>query len=655
MPDAPGRLRRRIARFGPFEADFRTHELRKHGRRIRLPHMPFQVLAALLEEPGEMVDRDGLRHRLWPDGTFVDFDNNLNSAVTRLRQALGDSAATPVYIETLPKLGYRFLAQVEFEETQDPATAPTPGPPVAPSALSVPTPSSDPPRLAAGPRGARAAGPRPLVRVAAAASAVVTMGLAAIWLWPAAAPAVQPSGDARVMLAVRPFQNLSGVAEQDYLSHGFTEELITELARLDPTRLGVVARTTSFKFESSRRSIADIARELGVQYLLEGSVRSDGARLRIAVQLIETAGQSHVWANTFDRDRSDLFAVEGEVAHAVAAAVKLAVVPDGSTSTSASFPVSADAREALLQARFHLSKATADGVERAITAFTRAIDLEPDYALAHAGLARALVFGTRTEPRIALGRARVAAQRAVQIDPALPEGHLAAALVRLYADRDLRGAIQAFEGALVRDAGNADVHFYYAQALAASGRFDDALVAARRALTLDPFSPLVHHYIGRILIFARKPAEAAAHLRQTLDLDPLYQWGILFLAVALEESGDTAGAVAARQRYWAVAGVAPERIARLGEVFQNGGYDAVRREWIAWTEGIVKERGFVTSTELALLHAALGEKDASLRWLTRAWEQQTRDLIYVRVYPEFSILKGDPRFEALLSQILPVD
>jgi len=668
MPDASSRLPRRGARFGPFEADFRTHELRKFDRRIRLPHMPFEVLAALLETPGELVSREELQRRLWSDGTFVDFDNNLNSAVTRLRQALGDAASAPVYIETLPKLGYRFVAAVEFEEPEDPllTRAAAPASAAGPATEAVHTPAMAPARASPpAPAALETAEPAALVtwpprparhgwlgRVVAAGFAIIALGLASAWIWPALAPAPPEPSRSRVMLAVLPFQNLSGVEEQDYLSHGFTEELITELARLDPARLGVVARTTSFKFQGAQKSVAEIARELGVQYVLEGSVRSDGTRLRIAVQLIEAAGQSHVWATSYERDPRDLFVVEQEVARAVAASVKLAVVPVAAEHPRVSeTAVAPAAREALLQARFHLSKASNDGVERAIEAFTRAIEIQPDYALAHAGVSRAYIFATRTEPRVALARARTSAERALQIDPALPEGHLAAALARLYADRDLPGAIRAFELALVRDAGNADVHFYYSQALAASGRFEEALAAARRALALDPFSPLVHHYIGRILIFAGRPADAAAHLRQTLDLDPLYQWANLFLAVALEESGDTTGAVAARQRYWSLSGVPPERIARLGAAFETGGYDAVRREWIAWVEDRVRAQGFVTSTELALLHAALGDKDASIRWLTQAWEQQTRDLIYVRVYPEFKILQGDPRFEKLEKQI----
>ena len=230
-------------------------------------------------------------------------------------------------------------------------------------------------------------------------------------------------------------------------------------------------------------------------------------------------------------------------------------------------------------------------------------------------------------------------------------------MVRLYHDRDLPGAEREFQRAVALDAGNADAHFYYSHLLTASGRFDEALAAVGRAEALDPQSLLVVHYRGRILLFARRPGEALVALRKALDLDPNYGWALMFIAIAHEQLGQWQEALAARQRYWAVMGVPPARVTHLGELFASGGYDAVRREWIAWIEGFEKTRGFVTSTELALLHATLGEQDRALHWLRQAQQHHVRDLIYTRIYPEFDRLRADPRYReieaAIFSPSLP--
>jgi tetratricopeptide (TPR) repeat protein len=224
-------------------------------------------------------------------------------------------------------------------------------------------------------------------------------------------------------------------------------------------------------------------------------------------------------------------------------------------------------------------------------------------------------------------------------------------MVRLYRDRDLPGAEREFERALALDGGNADAHFYYSHLLVASGRFDEALAAVGRAEALDPHSPLVVHYRGRILIFARRAREALAPLHKALDLEPNYGWALMFLAVAHEQLEQWPEALAARQKYWAVMGVAPARITQLGESFASGGYDAVRREWIAWIEGFARTRGFVTSTELALLHASLGDQDRALHWLRLAQQNDVRDLIYTRVYSEFDRFRTDPRYREIEAAI----
>jgi len=621
---AKSELRHQI-RFGSFMVVPRTHELLKDGVLVRLPSVPFEVLCALLERPGDLVTREELRARLWPEGTFVDFDNNLNNAVTRLRQALGDSAEHPQYIETLPRLGYRFLAPVDsVDESREP----------------------DLQRKV----------PRQVVLYISAATVVVVSLLA---FWTLAPRRAAPTSGA-VMLVVLPFDNMSESADQQYLADGVTEQMITELARISPEHLHIIARTTSFTYKGTQKPVSTIAGELGADFVMEGSVQRDGSRVRVTTQLIEPGTQAHVWAQTYDRDLGDLLAVERDVARAVAVAVRMKVAPlsrdqdvaRAANAASAAPPeLSAEARDAYMQASFFAAQATVPSIEKAIALYGKALQIEPDSALAHAGLARALIFATGTQPRTALASAHQAADRARQIDPALPEAQLAWAMVRLYHDRDLPGADREFQRALALDPGNADAHFYYSHLLTASGRFDEALAAVGRAETLDPHSPLVVHYRGRILIFAGRAREAFAPLQKALDLEPNYGWALMFLAVAHEQLGQWPEALAARQRYWAVMGVTPARVTHLGELFASGGYDAVRREWADWIEGFARTRGFVTSTELALLHASLGDHDRALYWLRLAQQHHVRDLIYTRIYGEFDHLRADPRYREIEATI----
>lgn len=645
-----------VIRFGPFELRTATRELCRGKQVVRLSGLPFEVLAALVERPGSLVTREELRRRLWPDGTFVDFDNSLNNAVNRLRQVLGDSAEEPRYIETLPRLGYRFIADVAFKTAEAAAmasaapagteastvTTESKANTVAPSAIE---PAQVEHESAVQPSRATARLQR--IRAVLYAAAFVLAAVAAVLAWRYWSA---PAASARRTLVVLPFEDLAAPGKPSFLTDGLTEELITELARINPDGLGVIARTTAFRYRGTEKSIAEISRELGVDYVIEGSVRVDGARARVVAQLIEAEGQSHVWAASYDRDLVDLLSVERDLATAVASAVHLSVDTGVRRRRE---PRSVDARQAYLEGRYYYGQGTVAATEQAILAYRRAIALEPDLALAHAGLARSLVFSTRTAPEEALEAAKIAAAQARVLDPALPEAQLAWAIANLYGDRDLNAAEREFRQAIALDAGNPDAHFYYAQMLTAAGRFDEALASARRALALDPFSMLVHHYIGRILIFARRPDEALAHLRETLEIEPNYGWGLLFSAVAHEQRREWAEAVRMRQRYWQVMGVESARVNRLGELFAASGYAAVQREWAAWIEGFANARGFVTSSELGMLYAGLGERDRAFEWLERAVNDRTRDLIYLRVYAELDALRNDPRWLPLVARALP--
>jgi TolB-like protein/Tfp pilus assembly protein PilF len=450
-------------------------------------------------------------------------------------------------------------------------------------------------------------------------------------------------------LVVLPLENLSGDPAQDYLSVGITEELIARLARLDPARLAVVARTTAMTYAGTDKTIEDVGRELDADYILEGSVRKDRDHLRFTAQLIDTSDQAHVWAQSYDRELDDILTLEAELAQAVADNVRLAVSP--AAVSPERLTVDPKAHQAYLQARYYQSQGTVLAQQKAIEFFEQSLEIDPGFALAQAGLARSNVFGLRARPRSSLARAKQQAIEAVRLDPDLPEARLSLALAKLYNDWDWNGAEEEFLLALQLDPGNADMHFHYAQYLAAVGQLDEAIAAARRAQELDPFSPLIGHYLGRLYLFARDFEQAERELSRTLELAPNYPWTVLFLAITYEQLGQLDQAALYRQRYWAVSGLAAERVNELGELYAASGYNRLLQEWADWIEDYALRDGYVTSTELALTYTEMGRTNEAFVWLERAFESHTRDLVYLEIHPGFDPLRSDPRFDSFLARL----
>jgi len=620
---------RKTLRFGPYLADLWTRELHKNGMKLKVHGMPFEILATLLERPGDLVTREELQERLWPGGTFVDFENSVNSAVARLREALDDSADHPKYIETLPKRGYRFMAAVE-EVTAEIASR-APEVPVTAS-----TPATKNPQKA---------------RVAAAVALLIVAAVGAL-VWPSLR-GPEKAASQRVMLAVLPFENLSGAKEHDYLGDAFTEEVITQLARVNPERFGVIARTTSMKYKGRNQDVAQVGQELGVDYVLEGSVRREGNQLRITAQLIRVADQTHLWAESFDREPGNLLAVQGDVSEAVSRQIHTLVGPAKSAELRGQrhAPVHPDAYEAYLRARYHHYQATVQGLESAIGFYRRAVQLEPNYALAYAGLARAYIFGVRIRPREALEEAHRAAQKALELDPELPEAQLALAMTKLYYEWDWAGAEREFRRAIESDPGSADAHFYYSHFLAAVGRHDEAIAAARRAQRLDPHSALIGHYVGRHFYLARRYERAIEELKKALELDPNYGWTHVFLFLTYEKMGKFDDALRHRQKYLTVIGRPADEATELGRRYAASGYSAVVEKWIGVTLQYFKENGHLTSADIVHSYSFLGRKDDALRWLNQAFQDHTRDLIFLNVEPGADGLRSDPSFQARLRQM----
>ena len=564
-----------VVRFGAFEVDFQNGELRKSGIRLKLPGQPLQVLEVLLEQPGTVITRDELRRRLWPADTFVDFDNALNTAVNKLREALCDTAANPHFIETLPRRGYRFLGHVHL-----PATA-----------------------------------------------------------------AQRARRHTKPMLAVLPFENLGGDPEQEYFADGLTEEMISQLGRRHSARLGVIARTSAMQYKGTHKSIHEIARELGVDFVLEGTVRRGGDRVRITGQLIRAADQVHLWAESYDRTLVDILDIQTEVANHIGRSLAMELLPGEPAA-----PLNTAAYEAYLKGRFHWNRRTEEGFKKAMACYQQSIELDPHYAQPYVGLTEIYgvlglygVLGWKrfTPPSEIAGKAKAAAAKALEIDGSLPEAHTALAFARFVHDWDWRGAEQEFQLALKLNSNQAMTHCWYAFFLATVARFDEAIAEIKAALALDPLSLVANTHLGWILYLSRQYDEALEQLNSTLDMDPDFAMAHGYLGVLYFQ----------KMRY-------REAQREFGKAFKSVGnpavYAALRECYTEARKGKPSHAvpGDLLSPYLrAIVQLSVGRKEQAMDSLERAYEERSGWLINLGVEPTLDGLRSDPRFGDLLRRL----
>src|SRR6202162_5919131 len=429
MAEKPELSATRVLRFGVFQVNLAARELRKHGVRIRLPGQPFCVLSILLESPGQVVSREEMRVKLWDSETFVDYERSLNSAIRKLRAVLGDSQESPRYIETVPRLGYRFIAPVEeISSGEIPLTEALESTPAGAAKV-------------VGHRG------RNWFLLLGIPAVLLTL-LAGYLLWLRERVRPQPA-DERLMLAVLPFENLTGDAAQDYLSDGLTEEMIAQLGHLDPEHLGVIARTSVMHYKHTTEQVGQIGRELGVQYVLEGSLRREADRVRITAQLVQMKDQTHIWSRQYDRELKSLLALQGEIARETAGEIQLTLGSGHklwATDRQLASPASYQTYDLYLKGRYFWNKRTAEGFQQAADYFQQSIASDPNYARAYAGLADtyALMSSWNFIPQTeAIPKARTAALRATQLDDSLAEAHTSLALIAENYDYDWQTAEEA--------------------------------------------------------------------------------------------------------------------------------------------------------------------------------------------------------------------
>jgi TolB-like protein/DNA-binding winged helix-turn-helix (wHTH) protein/Flp pilus assembly protein TadD len=646
-------------RFGLFEVDNRTRELRKQGVRLRLRGRPIDLLLVLLEKPGEIVTRDDLRGRLWPADTFVDFDHGLHSAVNRLRETLGESAGNPRFIETLPRRGYRFIAPVTVVSHQPSASSATPVDPPPSEAQEITDVGRT--RHVTGPAEDRRSNiptsPSPSRRRRLALPIVLAIVAAiAAGLMLSRGGFVSPGGARPMTIAVLPFQNLSGDPDEDYFSDGVTEEMIAALGMIGPDRLTVIGRTTSMLYKGARKSIGQIGQELGVTYLLEGSVRRAGSRMRITAQLVDTRNMAHLWSESYDRDIGDVLSVQSDVARQIARSLALALAPKNELPVSTP-PSSFAAYELLMRGRLFRGQATEEGARKAIEYYERAIAIDPNYAAAHAAMADAYRLlgapGLEIEPpSVLLTKAKAAAERALALDPRSPEARAVLAMIKLNFDWDLPGAELEVKQALRLNPSFAQAHQYYSAILTVMNRVDEAIVAAARAVELDPLAATARATLGVRYYYARRPDEAIQHFVKTLELTPGFavaHWGLAqcyrlqgrfddhidHLRQAVQLSGNSAYMRAHLAYGYAVAG-------------DRARAEAIRHEFES--EG---QQRYVAPYHLALIAAGLGDTNQAVRWLDQAYNDRSGWLVFLPVEPEFDSMRNAEAFQQLLARVKP--
>ena len=631
MPEASTSVR---LRFGVFEVDLRAGELRKHGVRLRLQEQPFQVLAMLLERPGETVTREELRNRLWTAETFVDFDHGVNKAVNRIRVALGDSATSPRFVETVARRGYRFIADVRIVEG-----TPTDRP-EAPTAELVPV-EDQPFAAVAAPSSSdslRRWLPWMISGVALALASAVLV------VWTLQSRAGRP--ELIRSLAVLPLENLSGDVAQEYFADGMTDELIATLGQIGALR--VISRTSVMPYKRVRKPLPQIARELNVDAVVEGTVLRSGGQVRITAELIEAPADKHLWSETYDGDLRDTLTLQNKVARAIAEQIRINLSPQEQAALKHGNVVDPQAYEAYLKGRYFWNKRTGNDFEKAVEYFGQAIERDPNYAQAYSGLADTYALLGDWEygvlaPREAFPRAKAAAIKALQLDDTLGEAHTSLAFCLDGFDWDLQSADREFRRGIELNPGYATAHHWYAWHLSLLGRNNEAIAELRRAQTLDPLSLIIKADLAELLLIAHFTEESIRQSRKTIEMDVNFPLAHNQLALAYLQSQRYGEAISELQKAVQLSAGSPTCTANLARAYAVSGR---RAEAVQLLDDLKKPRGsYSNAAEIAVVYAALGDKDQAMTWLDKGYEERFNPGVLLR--PGFDPLRSDPRFQGL--------
>ena len=637
----------KLLRFEPFELRTETRELYKRGIRLKLRPQAYQVLLLLAECAGEVVSREQLRERLWPQETYVDFEHGLNTAVKELRAVLNDSVADPKFIQTLPRLGYRLLVAVT---TEQPIAA------TSPAATGAIATANEKPASAASVPMAPASSQRLRARwwIPSIAAVLIAFALLLGWRNPWRKTKPHASPDSRQMLAVLPFENLTGDPAQEYFSDGLTEEMIAQLGRLDPAHLGVIGRNSVMGYKTKHDDTAAIGRELGVSYLLEGSVRRDSEKVRITAELIQVKDRSSIWSREYDRQLNDILAVQSEIAQEIAGEIHLTLdaSPNNVIHAQSATPGSQEAYDLYLRGLYFWNKRTAADITRAIDYFQQATEKDPRSARAYAALADSytLVSGyAGAPPKDLIGKARAAAHRAVELDDHLAEAHVSVAVVAQDFDWDWKTAESEYRRAIALNPNYATAHHWYAEYLTLMGRFDESRVEMQRARQLDPLSLIIASDNAVFLYYARQYDASIRQFREVIDMEPNYPRAAPLSFAYLEKGMDAEAYALVIQGKkigdnspwaWANGAYVNGRLGKMEDARSE--IDTLIR---------LSQQEPVDPIVFVTAYIGLNEHDQALTWLRKAHDAHSVSLTALKVNPAYDPLRPDPRFQEVLRQM----
>jgi TolB-like protein/DNA-binding winged helix-turn-helix (wHTH) protein/Flp pilus assembly protein TadD len=634
-----------VVRFGTYEVSLQSGEVRKAGLRIRVQQQPLKLLEILLERPGQVVTREELRSRVWSDESFGDFDQAVNIAIGKLRSALGDSAENPRFIETLPKRGYRFIADVSVVDTEAHPKRPesAAGDLRGQERKTEPEPKDHDARLALTPKRRL----RPALRVVVASALVVSLTIIFVVLFRSRGNA--PTGIRS--LAVLPLENLSADASQNYFADGMTDELITDLAQISALR--VISRTSVMVYKGARKPLPQIARELNVDAVVEGTVLRSGDQVRITAQLIEASTDKHLWSQSYKGELRDSLALQNTVARAIADQIRINLTPQEQAALKNVKVVNPQAYESFLKGRYFWNKRTADGLKVALAYFNQAIEEDPKYAAAYSGLADTYALLGDWQyaviaPKEAFPKAKAAAIKALELDNTLGEAHNSLAFVLDGFDWDFDSAGKEFRRAIELNPGYATAHHWYAWHLSLLGRYDEAIPEMRKALNLDPLSLIINADLAELLVLAHSYDESIQQSRKTIEMDPNFALAHNQLAQAYLQKHMYHEAVAELQKAVQLSGSSPTCTANLARAYVLSGKRSEAQELLSE----LKKRsnpGYSNASEIAIVYASLGDKDQAMNWLEKGYEERFNPGVLLR--PGFDPLRSDSRFQNLVHRI----
>ena len=656
----------RVFEFGDFKVDCDRFELSRAGRTLKLERKPMELLILLAAGNGHLITRTEIIERLWDSEVFVDTEHGINTAIRKIRQVLGDDPERPRFVQTVTGKGYRFIAPIG---TVDPSLSgdqsrlsPTEANPLeVGGAAAAPMPTTASPTQSqtvldasqhsdATPGNARNS--RIILWLAAFGAAAVFAfiavspagrGLAARFLGLSARPQISS-------LAVLPLDNLSGDPSQDYFADGMTDELITNLSKISALR--VISRTSVMAYKNAKKPLPQIARELNVDAVIEGSVLRSGDRVRITAQLLHAPTDRHLWAQSYEGDLRDILALQSEVAQAVAREIKIVVSPQEQTRLASARPVNPEAYRLCLLGRFLWNKRTEEGFKSAIDHFQRALEIDPAYAPAYAGLADSYILQGLgfLPPKEAISRGKTAAQKALDIDDSLAEAHTSLAMACTAYDWDWSACEEEFKRAIELNPNYATAHHWYGDHLSNMGRHAQAIAEVQRAQQLDPLSPTISACLAYRYFYARQYQEAIRRLRETVSLFPEFARAHRWLGDTYMANGAHQEAIVAYQKAMSLSGASAAEVAALGQAYAKGGI----RGYYLWELRRLREESkhrYVEAAAFASLSAGLGEKDQAFSYLEKAYADREYGLTVLKIEPAFDPLRSDPRFQDLLRRM----